>query len=76
MLVLNRKINESIMIGEDIEIKVISIDGGQVKLGINAPSQLEIHRKEIHLAILEENTQAASLDLDLINLLKNNSKNT
>ena len=47
MLVLSRKVNESIQIGPDIEIKVIAIEGEQVKLGIEAPQHVDIHRKEI-----------------------------
>ncbi|SER99980.1 carbon storage regulator CsrA [Salisediminibacterium halotolerans] len=66
MLVLTRKENESIQIGDDIELTVVSVDGDQVKLGINAPKNVDIHRKEVYLAIQEENAQAAdtgSLDL-------------
>ncbi|MBH0230883.1 carbon storage regulator CsrA [Halobacillus yeomjeoni] len=73
MLILNRKKDESIRIGDDIEIKVISVEGNQVRIGIDAPSDLEIHRQEIYLAIQEENKEAASLNNDLMNLLKNNS---
>ncbi|WP_100405455.1 carbon storage regulator CsrA [Bacillus solitudinis] len=59
MLVLSRKVKEAIQIGDDIEITVLSIEGDQVKLGINAPRHVEIHRKEIYLAIQEENNEAA-----------------
>lgn len=58
MLVLSRKKNESIMIGDTIEIKIISIDGDQIKLGIEAPRNLDVHRKEIFEAIQEENRLA------------------
>ncbi|MEC1715533.1 carbon storage regulator CsrA [Schinkia azotoformans] len=60
MLVLTRKTNQSIQIGDDIELTILSVEGDQVKIGINAPRQIEIHRKEIYLAIQEENHQAAS----------------
>lgn len=60
MLVLTRKPNQSIQIGDDIELTILSVEGDQVKIGINAPRQIEIHRKEIYLAIQEENSQAAS----------------
>jgi carbon storage regulator len=60
MLILNRKKDESIKIGDDIEIKVLSIEGNQVRIGIDAPTNMEIHRKEIYLAIQEENEAAAS----------------
>lgn len=59
MLVLTRKTNQSIQIGDDIELTILSVEGDQVKIGINAPRQIEIHRKEIYLAIQEENNQAA-----------------
>lgn len=59
MLVLSRKINESIQIGDEIEITVLEIKGEQIKLGINAPKNVEIHRKEIYLSIQNENNQAA-----------------
>jgi carbon storage regulator len=58
MLVLTRKLKEAIQIGDDIEITVLAIHGDQVKLGINAPKHVEIHRKEIYLAIQKENNEA------------------
>lgn len=70
MLVLTRKSNESIKIGEDIELTVLGIDGDQVKLGINAPKQVEIHRKEIYLAIQDENKQATNISVNLLDQLK------
>lgn len=60
MLVLTRKINESIIINEDIELQVLSIDGDQVKLGIQAPRSVDIHRKEVFLSIQNENESAAN----------------
>ncbi len=69
MLVLTRKINQSIQIGDDIEIIILSIDGEQVKIGINAPKQIEIHRKEVYLAIQEENNQASAVSIDLLKKL-------
>ena len=72
MLVLSRKLNESIKIGDDIELTVVSIDGEQVKIGINAPKNVDIHRKEVYLSIQEENTKAAdSPSLDLLQQLTN-----
>ncbi|WP_100401659.1 carbon storage regulator CsrA [Bacillus sp. FJAT-42315] len=70
MLVLTRKTGEAIQIGDDIEITVVSIKGDQVKLGINAPKHIDIHRKEVYLSILEENQSAAVEVKDVFSLLK------
>ncbi|ANC78597.1 carbon storage regulator CsrA [Fictibacillus phosphorivorans] len=70
MLVLTRKLQEAIKIGEDIELTVLSIDGDQVKLGISAPKYIEIHRKEVFLSIQQENNQAASISLNTFQALK------
>lgn len=66
MLVLTRKPNQSIQIGDDIEIKILAIDGEQIKLGIQAPKNIDIHRKEIYLAIQEENAKATETTLDVL----------
>lgn len=71
MLVLTRKVNEEIQIGDDIEIKVLSVSGDQIKIGIVAPKHVEIHRKEIYLSIQEENNKAAEAPLNLLEQLKN-----
>ena len=60
MLVLTRKENESIMIGSDIELKVLDLKDNQVKLGIIAPRNVAVHRREVYLAIQAENAQAAA----------------
>lgn len=70
MLVLTRKSNESIIINGNIEIKVIEIEDGKVKLGIDAPKEIEIHRKEVYEEIQEENKKAASGKLDLKEITK------
>ena len=62
MLALSRKINESIMIGHDIEITVLEIKGEQVKLGINAPKSVPLYRKEIYVQIQEANQEAVSTE--------------
>jgi len=67
MLVLSRQRDETIMIGDEIEISVVDIRGDKVRLGINAPTRIAVHRKEVYDAIKRENTQAARLgttDLD------------
>ena len=74
MLVLTRKTNQSIHIGDDIEIKVIQVDGDQVKLGINAPKNVEIHRSEVYIAIQEENSQAATATDQILQLFKKDHK--
>lgn len=58
MLALSRKSNESIMIGNDIEITILDIKNDQVKIGIAAPKSVGIYRKEIYLQIQEENKKA------------------
>lgn len=61
MLVLSRKKGESIMIGNDIEITVMDIQGEQVRVGINAPKNIAVHRKEIFIEIQQENKKAADV---------------
>ena len=74
MLVLTRKKNESIQIGDDIEIKVLGIEGDQIKLGIAAPKSIDIYRKELYVDIKEQNSAAANSPVDLLDLIKQ-SKN-
>ncbi|AXI10015.1 carbon storage regulator [Oceanobacillus zhaokaii] len=70
MLVLTRKRNEAIQIGEDIEIKILAIEGDQIKIGIEAPKSIDIHRKEIYVDIQNQNNEAANVSMGLLNLLK------
>lgn len=63
MLVLTRKTDECIMIGDDVEIMVIGVEGDQVKLGIDAPREIPIHRKEVYDEIQEETRRAAEPDV-------------
>ena len=71
MLALARKINESIVINNNIEVTILEIKGDQVKLGINAPKSVPIYRKEIFLQIQEANKEAAqnAVSMDVINQL-------
>lgn len=62
MLVLTRRLNQSIKIGDDIEITVIEVRGDQVRLGVSAPRDVAVHRKEVYLQIQQENLAAASVD--------------
>ena len=66
MLVLARKLNESIMIGDQVEISVVDIRGDQVKIGIKAPKQVKIYRQEVYRAIQQENIEALKSKPDLI----------
>ncbi len=59
MLALSRRVNESIMIGNDIEITILEVKGDQIKVGISAPKSVPIYRKEIYLQIQESNKEAA-----------------
>lgn len=70
MLVLTRKLNEGIMLGEDICIKILSIEDGKVKIGIEAPKEIEIHRQEIFEAIKDENIKATQINAANIDQLK------
>ena len=69
MLVLTRKKGESIQIGNDIEITITQIKGDQVKVGIKAPKNVEIHRKEVWLEIQDENKAASAGVSDLFGVL-------
>ena len=59
MLILTRKCNESIRIGDEITITVMRIDSGQVRIGIDAPRGVPVHREEVYERIQAENRQAA-----------------
>jgi carbon storage regulator len=71
MLVLSRKKDQALMIGDNIELTIIEIQGEQVKLGIKAPKNVPIYRKELFLEIQEENKKAASAGIvELDSILK------
>ena len=61
MLVLSRQRDESIMIGDSIVVTIVDIRGDKVRLGINAPSEIPVHRQEVYEAIQRENLRAAQL---------------
>lgn len=73
MLVLSRKKGESIMIGDQIEVKILSTDGDQIKLGIVAPKTVKVHRSEVFEAIQAQNQEALQT-VDLTGILKNTKK--
>jgi carbon storage regulator len=60
MLILSRKVNEKVMIGDDISISVIEIRGDQVRLGVDAPKTVKVYRQEVFDAIKAENKAAAA----------------
>ncbi len=69
MLILTRKAGEAIAINDDITVTVLEIKGGQIKLGIDAPRHISIHREEVLTRILEENQRATTETTgDLTNL--------
>ena len=61
MLVLSRQVDETIMVGDDIEVTVVDIRGDKVRLGITAPKEIPIHRQEVYEAIKRENRAAAQV---------------
>lgn len=65
MLVLSRQRDETIMIGDEVEITVVDIRGDKVRLGITAPARIAVHRKEVYEAIRAENEKAAGAGMDL-----------
>jgi len=64
MLVLTRKVNQSIVIGDEIEVVVLEVRGEQVRIGVRAPRTIAVHRKEIYEQIRQENLNAASVSAD------------
>lgn len=79
MLILTRKLGESITIGDEIKITIVDCQGKQVKLGIVAPKHVKVHREEIFEKIQEENVKAAKISKSAIievalNLKKNEKK--
>lgn len=72
MLIVTRKKGESIMIGDDIEITISKIEDGSVKVGIIAPKDVNILRKELYEEVEKENKQAINIDLDILKNIKKN----
>ncbi len=68
MLVLSRKLTETIKIGDEIEVSILAVEGDQVKLGIQAPKSVDVHRGEVYEAIQSENSIAANKQVDLTKL--------
>ncbi|MEK4173662.1 carbon storage regulator CsrA [Lysinibacillus sp. FSL L8-0312] len=72
MLVLSRKKDESIMIGDHIEIKILAVEGEQIKLGIIAPKTVKVHRSEVFEAIQVQNKEALSTSSNFLEQLNKN----
>ena len=70
MLVLTRKKNQSIVLNDNIELTVIEIQGDQVRIGINAPKDVKVLRKEVYIEIMEENQRASEVKIDSLDILK------
>lgn len=70
MLVITRKKGESILIGNDIEVTVVKLDDGSVKLAIDAPKSVTILRKELYKEVQQENKNATEFNLDMLKSIK------
>jgi len=71
LLILTRKLGESITIGDDIKVTVLGVFGRQVRIGIDAPEQVVVHREEIYVKVQQENKKAAkSVKSDLAGVMK------
>lgn len=76
MLILTRRVGEKLRIGDNIEIEILSVNGRQIRLGINAPKQVSVHREEIYKKIQEEkkaekeeektNAEKATISIEVI----------
>lgn len=69
MLVLTRKTDESIMIGDQIEVKILSVEGDQVKVGIVAPKNVKVYRSEVYESIQNENKRAQNFSKSILEQL-------
>lgn len=74
MLILNRKINESIIIGDHIEIRILEIVDGKIKIGIDAPKDINILRKEVYDSVKAENEASIESRRNILEMIKENIK--
>lgn len=70
MLIISRKKDEGLIIGDNISVRILDVSGDTVKIGIEAPRQIPVHREEIYKRIQEANIQAATSPLPAVDLLK------
>lgn len=79
MLVLARRVNESIIIGNNVKVTIVEVNKGKIKLGIEAPPSVSVHREEVYLEIQKENLAAHGTNPEqvetLTSLLKSDKKN-
>ena len=69
MLVLTRRVQQSIVIGKDVVVTVLEVRGDQVRIGISAPRDVDVHREEVYAELQEENRSAASPSADAVSAL-------
>lgn len=62
MLILTRRVGETLMVGDDVTVTVLGVKGNQVRIGVNAPKDVSVHREEIYLRIKEENKESQQKD--------------
>lgn len=72
MLVLNRKQGESIIIGENIEVKILGIKDGKIKIGIEAPKDVRLLRKEVYEEVIESNKKSIEIRDNILDIIREN----
>jgi carbon storage regulator len=66
MLILTRRVGETLMVGDDVTVTVLGVKGNQVRIGVNAPKEVSVHREEIYMRIqAEKNAQTAGSDTEV-----------